>query len=392
MPNESYEGGVFSATLKDGRAGAALALSATGVVAKMPAGDLLEIPYTNLTLVIGGASGHMLFCRGPAQEPTFFCDDTRMLTALTAVPNTTVAVAAQQLRASLSRKRWSSVALWLTILALVLGVGFAVPALLNHAVPKAIASVPMSVDEKIGKVLVKAMDLGGSEFKNAKTLAPLQQLVDGLKAYSAMPNANYRVHLVDNSQVNAFALPGGELVVNSGLIEAAKQPTEVAAVLAHEMGHVTHRHGLERIGQSLGIVGAVELLLGDVGGLAATAKELFTLAAVNNYSRAQEEEADIAAVTTLHAAGLDARALSDFFTRMKAEATPLDVEALNWLSSHPDFDTRMAAVNALAEKTPIAKVTLPSFDLAALQKRIARPGERDDVADSGAEITESAAD
>jgi predicted Zn-dependent protease len=139
--------------------------------------------------------------------------------------------------------------------------------------------------------------------------------------------------------VNAFALPGGSILVMRGLIEFAQSPDELAGVLAHEMGHVAARHSLQKLMEQLGIGFFFGILLGDIGtGTIAVAGETLLLL---SYSRGFESEADDLGLARLAAVGLDPRGLADLFVRLEEKSG----EAPDWmrlLSTHPLDAARVA--------------------------------------------------
>ena len=154
---------------------------------------------------------------------------------------------------------------------------------------------------------------------------------------------------MDSPEVNAFCLPGGKMVVYTGLLKKAKTAEQVAGVLSHEMAHAIKRHGLQRITESLGIVVAIELMIGDVGGLVAIGVELGKSAALTSYSRELETEADIVGVQLLHAAAIDPLELAGFFEMLKDEGNDLPA-AMRWLSTHPEHEARIATVRGALAK------------------------------------------
>lgn len=164
----------------------------------------------------------------------------------------------------------------------------------------------------------------------------LDRLSDRLAAVADSPYA-FRVTVLDSEITNAFALPGGRIVILRGLIDFAESPDEVAGVLAHEMGHVTHRHGTEGIVKSLGLAFFFGVMLGDLGsGIVGLAGE--TLVSTS-FSREAETEADQEALTLLQGAGLSAEGVSRFFARL--EETYGDMPAaLALLSTHPSNESR----------------------------------------------------
>ena len=149
----------------------------------------------------------------------------------------------------------------------------------------------------------------------------------------------YRLHFRSaNIGPNALALPSGDVIVLDALVALAADDTEVAAVIAHELGHVTHRHGLRQLIQSSIVSFVVGSYFGDVS---STVAGLGTLVLSSGYSRDFEREADAAAVTTLKAAGLGAEPLARMLKKLEHHAEVS--ESGNWklLSSHPDTAERI---------------------------------------------------
>jgi predicted Zn-dependent protease len=165
---------------------------------------------------------------------------------------------------------------------------------------------------------------------------------------------SFHLKVVDAPIVNAYALPGGHMVVYTGLLKAADSPAQVAGVLAHEMSHVTRRHGMQRIAQSLGVIAAIQLVFGDVSGVAAVAVELLREGAINSYSREHEHEADMDGVKTLARAGADPKALAEFFAILQKREGDLPA-ALSWLGTHPNLSQRIADVKAAAAKEKVVQ-------------------------------------
>ncbi len=169
--------------------------------------------------------------------------------------------------------------------------------------------------------------------------AALDRLTARLAGPAARVAAPYRfrVTVLDIEMANAFALPGGRVVLFRGLIENAGDAGEVAGVLAHEMGHVTHRHGTQAILRGLGLKALFGLMLGDLGeglfgGIGTTLLSL-------SYSREAEAEADRVALALLDDTGIGAQGLAAFFERL-AESGPELPAALQLLSSHPSHEAR----------------------------------------------------
>jgi hypothetical protein len=152
----------------------------------------------------------------------------------------------------------------------------------------------------------------------------------------------YQFKIVNASDINAFALPGGFLYLNRGLIEAAKSEGQLAGVMAHEMAHVALRHGTNQaskayLGQTgLGLLGGLfstdegttEKVMGAVGGFGLNALFL-------KFSRTDEEQADIVGAQTMARAGYNPQDMVDFFELLQAKQSAEPGKVEQFFSSHP---------------------------------------------------------
>lgn len=349
--NRLFSGGVFAKQLAGGRSGASARLSHGELKVDCAEGEMLHVPLANATIELGGASGRMVFVRNEDRSVTFYTEDRDFLEELSRVAPRSVQAGIEQIRRSRSlRRRFLAYGLAGALL-LVVGLVYSLPLIWSEGLDRAVDALPFSVDEKVGQVALSSMDLGGRVVKTKAVIDPVRSIIEHLEEGAMRKDVPFEIRVVENSAVNAFALPGGPMVVFTGLLRQAERPEEVAGVLAHEMAHVTERHGLERIAQSLGVVAAVQLLVGDAAGLLAVAAELFTVAAVNRYSQQQESEADRVAVHMLHAVGLDPMALADFFEDLEEEESA-DLDGFSWLSTHPDHDARIEQITQVLAELP----------------------------------------
>ncbi|WP_442892272.1 M48 family metalloprotease [Ensifer sp. MJa1] len=187
----------------------------------------------------------------------------------------------------------------------------------------------------------------GGEYKDAKTERLVARIAGALTAVSENPQQSYRITILNSPAINAFALPGGYLYVTRGLLALANDASEVAAVLSHEMAHVTANHGIERQQREEAEVIASrvvsEVLSSDLAGKQALARGKLRLAA---FSRNQELQADVIGVRMLGEAGYDPYAAARFLDSMAAYSrfTAVDPESdqsLDFLSSHPNAPQRV---------------------------------------------------
>ncbi len=156
-----------------------------------------------------------------------------------------------------------------------------------------------------------------------------------------------RLSVLDHELVNAFTLPGGRIVLFRGLIEAADSPDEVAAVLAHEIGHAVHRDPTRDALRTAGSIGVLGLLFGDFAG--GTLVLFLANSLINaQYSQAAETRADEYAHALLKDAGLSPAALGRMFVRLREEYGDASGFVAHF-ASHPTLAERIAASEAAAE-------------------------------------------
>jgi predicted Zn-dependent protease len=187
----------------------------------------------------------------------------------------------------------------------------------------------------------------GGVYHDVKLEQTLARIVGRVVAASDKPDQSYRITILNAPAVNAFALPGGYLYVTRGLLALANDSSEVAAVLAHEMAHVTADHAIARQNKARTamIVSRVvtDVLNDDDAGRLALASTQRSLA---SFSRQQELEADAIGVRTIGRAGYDPFAAARFLTAMGSfaayrSATTVDDKRQEFLASHPTTPERI---------------------------------------------------
>jgi beta-barrel assembly-enhancing protease len=209
------------------------------------------------------------------------------------------------------------------------------------------------------------------------------------------PGVDFRFVMLNIPVVNAFATPGGVIAVHTGLILEAERESEVAAVIAHEIAHVTQQHiarrlegaKLDQIPILIGMVGAILAGANSGSGDATQAAVLGGVALMQqrqiNFTRSNEFEADRVGIQTLARAGFDVDSMATFFGRMNrlSRTNSAGIKAPEYLRTHPVTTTRIAEAKARAERTPVRTVReQPSFDYMRERIRVyasALPGEAD---------------
>ncbi len=199
----------------------------------------------------------------------------------------------------------------------------------------------------------------GGVYNDPKLQGMIEQTVERLVAASERPDLHYKVTMLNSQSINAFALPSGQLYATRGLIALANDESELASVLAHEMGHVIARHAAIREEQTkqAALVGRVvsDVITDPEAGALALAKSKLALA---SFSRAQEFEADAIGIGIASRAGYDPYGAVRFLTSMEhnSELKPqqnsaaIDPRAPDFLSSHPATPERISNATANARQ------------------------------------------
>lgn len=185
----------------------------------------------------------------------------------------------------------------------------------------------------------------GGEYSNRKSEIMVARIVSRLLEAANQPQDAFTVTILDSAQVNAFALPGGYIYVTRGILALANDSSELAAVLAHEIAHVTLRHARARSNRQRTSELVDQVITGVFGGNAETdqsaARSRMSLAA---FTQSQELEADEEGVMIAGRAGYDPHAAGRFLAAMArfAEfASGLEEQSDDFLSSHPSTPNRI---------------------------------------------------
>ena len=324
------------------RAEASLTVDADGVTAHTEAGETYRVPWKGIKLGRGEGSVTVQAADRSVAITSSHPDFMRALeTAGGNDLNDALSRLTGERVSSPLRHKLGCLAVLIAIPLAIWGVW----RMFHGAVDATVDALPYSVDEAIGESVWEEMDVGGPKVEDETVNAAIQAIIDRLQPYSDLPEAEFTFAVVENDVANAFALPGGYMVVFTGLILRADSPEQVAGVIAHEMAHVTHRHGLRRMAHSVGLWAGLSLVFGNVDALTGMALSLFQLGTVNGYSQDQETDADLEGAEMLIAARIDPRGLAGFFEMMKAEYGDVP-DALAWTSTHPQHDSRVAAILA----------------------------------------------
>ena len=181
------------------------------------------------------------------------------------------------------------------------------------------ARVPIAWEERLGGSVVESLVPPEKRCRSEAGQRALDELVATLVAAAPPSGYTFRAQVADNKVVNAFAAPGGYIVVLRGLLDEMRTPEELAGVLAHEIQHVLRRHSTKALVQHLSTGLLLTAVSGDVSGVMAYGLEGARVLGQLRYGRAAEEEADALGMQLIIAAGLDPRGMIAFFEATQKE-------------------------------------------------------------------------
>ncbi|MEM7226122.1 MAG: M48 family metallopeptidase [Pseudomonadota bacterium] len=337
----------FAGSYSDGRTAAQLPVQVELMVSDLACRDadgraVAHWPYETLAYVEAPYPGRPLRLRNGQEDPArLTVSDPDILAEL--------APRAPQLAPGKHRQAGLGKALLLGLAGIAM-----VLVILLYALPwgasQAARVIPISWERALGERALDQVDeilamVGGgrpARCDGAEGRAALDALVARL-AEGDGSGYDYEVLVLDHGIVNAFALPGGQMVIFRGLLDQARSPEVVAGILAHEMGHVTARHGTQALLRNISLAVLFDVLFEDPtgGSLSGLGLALSNL----SYGRDAEREADQLALERLMAVDIKASGLAEFFAKLKEDHGETE-PAFQLLSTHPSHGARQAFFEA----------------------------------------------
>jgi Zn-dependent protease with chaperone function len=224
-----------------------------------------------------------------------------------------------------------------------------------------VAMIPASVEERIGQIAVSTLSPASERCDNPALTSAVQRISTRIAEAAGEPPERFQVFVSKRPEVNAFALPGGYIVICSGLLEKTTRAEELAGVLAHEMQHVIQQHSMRAMVRQIGWSTAISVIAGDSAALA-TALQLGSL----SYQRGDEESADREGMRVLQAARIDPNGMIAMFRVLEAQSPDL-AGPLSYLSTHPSIDSRIERLIQMSQERSISPVPiLPATDWRAI--------------------------
>jgi predicted Zn-dependent protease len=251
------------------------------------------------------------------------------------------------------------------LIVLVAVVGLAVAGIwegFGWAVEQAVELAPAEWEVSLGRSAASQILAQKKVCADPRVTRAINEIGTRLVGGLTPSHYQFRVRVLDDPDVNAFALPGGYIFVNQGLIEQATDGFEVAGVLAHELQHVLLRHGMHNIARQAGLILILRTIMGDAGALEQFLMLNAAELAAMTFSRDQERAADIGGIELMYKTSMDPEGLPRFLDRIAAEQGTAG-EILSILSTHPGSGERAKALRDIIASKPKPRITLLKFDL-----------------------------
>ncbi len=214
-----------------------------------------------------------------------------------------------------------------------------------------------NTEEKLGDLLWEYNSTLEIELKSDSALAPLKKIVFLICEHNNIDSSEIKLHLLQNSEVNAFAMPDDHLVIYTGLIANCQNAEELSGVIGHELGHLVENHVMKKLIKEIGLSILISMTTGNGGG--EIIQETFGALTSKAYDRDLEREADTLSVGYLLNANINPAPFGEFLFRL-AQGHENDLDALYWLSTHPHSEERAANVFKFIENEEHPKDTLMS--------------------------------
>lgn len=325
-------------------------------------------PYAGMAVAAGGLNhDHLVVSWGAgASARTLYLKDPALIVAFRRCAPSDLTAHLERTARQVRRSRRQHSTIWAVAIGFLVGLGLFLWFGSDLLVQWAVKRIPVEWEEKLGAVAYREALSGKVVVKGGAAVDAVQEMTRRLTATIVDSPYKFEMSLVSNDVVNAFALPGGRVVVFTGLLKKAESGEEVAGVLGHEISHVLERHGVERIVKQLGVVAVASILFGDQQGLVGLAQQLGVDLLTLRFSREQETEADLVGLHLLS----DARIAPDGMIRFFERLSERDKDHVELFSTHPMSAIRAARLKAEIGLMPNRASEPFGFDWSKVQASI----------------------
>lgn len=368
LPNALCFGAEFPATGTPCHVEVSAAGLTLHVEASSAGTDRTTVSFSSLSVSAGGLDHDQLVVKWGTEPSarTLYLKDPALIKAFrqAAPPELThhFELAAAKVRQARTHRRtmWGLAVGSVGAIVLVLWLGS------DWLVELAVSRIPVEWEQKLGESAYRDFLAKQDVLREGPAVAAVNEMTQRLTNQIADNPYKFEITVVKSDVVNAFALPGGYIVVFTGLMKKAESGEEVAGVLSHELNHVLQRHGLDRVVKTLGLMAVVTILVGDPQGLAGLMKQVGLELVTLKFGRSQETEADLTGLQLLQRAKIDPAGMIRFFERLSEN----DEGRMEWFSTHPMSTARAERLKAELASLPRKAPEPFTFDWTTIQESL----------------------
>jgi predicted Zn-dependent protease len=223
-------------------------------------------------------------------------------------------------------------------------------------------------EKKLSELVLDAIQLNHEAIEDEKVARCLDSIKARICTGNAIADTSITLHIVDQDDVNAFALPDRQIVVNAGLIRYCETPEELAGVLAHEIAHIEQRHVMQKLVKEVGFMMLLTIANDETG--SGIMRQVIKTLSSTAFDREQESQADSSAVRYLSNAGIDPEAFATFLFRIARDGRDVP-KRFELLSTHPNSSDRAAVILKMRKEMQFTGTALTDPEAwKAVQKRV----------------------
>ncbi len=297
-----------------------------------------ELPLQGIVIKTGGANNRMIFfSHHSIPDCTIFSSDQAILNDKNLKSYSDVI---RQIAPIQKGKKEAQIII-IAVMILLAGMIYGIFKLKEPVCSGIAKQIPVSWEEKFGDMIFSQLKSGKQVIDDPEIKDMLEKFTGPLLNRIPEKRYNFKVHIIKDPAINAFALPGGHILFYTGLILNAKSPEEVIGVLAHEAAHVTFQHGLRSLISSTGIFIIAQAFFGDASSLLAVIADKGLFLLTRKYSRDYEREADDKGWDYLIHANINPYGMISFFNILLESQEKGILKDIDILSTHPATEERI---------------------------------------------------
>lgn len=193
------------------------------------------------------------------------------------------------------------------------------------------------IEKKLGTFFLDIFKKSKKEYKDPLLINAIDSIVNKICTANNIPRSQIKIHVLADSEINAFSLPNGHLILNNGLILATENQEELSGVICHEIAHIELNHIMKKLIKEVGLSALISIAGG--GGNSEMIKETAKKISSSAFDRSLEKEADIKAVEYLTKAHISSQPFANFLFKLTGNQNEI-MKNLSWASTHPDGKER----------------------------------------------------